>query len=301
MFNLQFRPNLFASIFVLIVCALPCSAQNIILSQTKQAGVYQSGDRVQLKAFVKNADSVSIVIHKDYGKDIKHNTLKIIDDTLLIFDEVTNGPSTCIFQVTTSSDTANIGFITDPEKFKPGLSCPRDFDKFWNNEKNALKSLPLKVKASPVNNAEANVYQCLNVELNCLGPKPARGYLAKPLHAQPKSLPIVLYLHAAGVSGFWCKSEPSNALRYAQMGKGALSFDLNAHGMLNGQSDNYYEDLENYEFKNYGTRGVESRSDFYFRGMYLRLIRVLIFLRNSQNGMVNAYWSLAKVKEADRL
>jgi cephalosporin-C deacetylase-like acetyl esterase len=62
------------------------------------------------------------------------------------------------------------------------------------------------------------------------------------------------------------------------MGKGALAFDLNAHGMLNGQPQEYYEELEKGELKNYWEIGIESRDDYYFRGMYLRLIRTLDFL-----------------------
>ena len=34
-------------------------------------------------------------------------------------------------------------------------------------------------------------------------------------------------------------------------GKGAMCFDLNAHGMLNGQPDEYYNNLETGELKGY--------------------------------------------------
>jgi len=44
-----------------------------------------------------------------------------------------------------------------------------------------------------------------------------------------------------------------NAMKYARMG--ALCFDLNAHGMLNDQPDDYYSDLENGELKTYWLQG----------------------------------------------
>jgi cephalosporin-C deacetylase len=112
--------------------------------------------------------------------------------------------------------------------------------------------------------------------LNCTGRKPARGYFAKPEKASPKSLPIVLLVHAAGVKGSWCRSEPKNALEYAKMG--ALCFDLNAHGMLNGQPESYYADLENGELSRYYSQGITNREDFYFKDMYLRLLRTIDFL-----------------------
>lgn len=117
---------------------------------------------------------------------------------------------------------------------------------------------------------------CKDLELNCTGPKPARGYFAKPLAAKEKSLPIVLVVHAAGVKGSWCLAQPQNAMRFAK--KGALCFDLNAQGMLNGQPQNYYDNLEEGELSRYWEKGIENRDAYYFRGMYLRLIRTLDFL-----------------------
>ena len=135
---------------------------------------------------------------------------------------------------------------------------------------------PLDIKSKEVKATETEKgYSCFDIEINSPGLKPARGYFAKPEKAAPKSLPIVLLVHAAGVKGSWCRSEPKNAMNYAKMG--TLCFDLNAHGMLNGQPDSYYAGLESGELKNYYMKGVNSRDDFYFRGMYLRLLRTIEF------------------------
>jgi len=40
-------------------------------------------------------------------------------------------------------------------------------------------------------------YICSDIEINCAGPKPVRGYFAKPENAAPKSLPAV---HLSGKS-----------------------------------------------------------------------------------------------------
>jgi cephalosporin-C deacetylase-like acetyl esterase len=174
---------------------------------------------------------------------------------------------------------ASLGFVVDPEKIQPGSLAPKDFKAYWKEQKKALKGLPLKVKSTPVSYENIpSGYICNDIELNCLGPKPARGYYAKPLSAKSKSLPAVLLVHAAGVKGSWCRSEPSDALKYAKMG--AICFDLNAHGMLNGQPDEYYDQLEKGELKGYWMQGITSRDDYYFRGMYLRLMRTIDYLAN---------------------
>ena len=167
--------------------------------------------------------------------------------------------------------------LVDPEKLQPGAKCPEDFDVYWDKLKKSLNALPLDAKTTIIMDSQTEKgFSCVDIEINCLGPKPARGYFAKPENASPKSLPIVLLVHAAGVKGSWCRSEPKNALNYAKMG--SLCFDLNAHGMLNGQPDNYYADLENGELKNYWLQGLTSKDDLYFRGMYLRLLRAIDFL-----------------------
>lgn len=253
--------------------------QTIILRQTNETGIYKKGEKVRVTLLLKdkNTDSVLIKIRKDFSNQLTQKMFKYEGDTLLVFSETFSEPTTYIFQAIAKNESGSIGFIVAPEEFKPGTSRPKDFDKFWKGEKVALRALPMGMKIIPVKNV-ASGYQCSDVEINCLGPKPVRGYFAKPVSAKPKSLPIVINFHAAGVSGDWCRSEPDNAMRYAKMGKGALCFDLNAHGMLNGQPDAYYTDLENGELKNYAQQGLESRQDIYFRGMYLRLIRTLDFL-----------------------
>ena len=253
--------------------------QNIVLKQVHETGIYKKGQKIRVTLFLKDhsVDSVSVKIRKNHSDQVSEQKFRFTGDTLQIFNETLNEPSAVIFEASTKTETASIGSIVDPAQFKPGTLRPKDFDQFWNTEKKALRALPMDVKRTEIKENEKG-FSCFDIEINCTGPKPARGYFAKPASAKPKSLPIVLLVHAAGVKGSWCRSEPENALRYSKMGNGTLCFDLNAHGMLNGQSEEYYANLEIGELKNYYLQGLESKNDNYFRGMYLRLIRTLDFL-----------------------
>ena len=259
--------SLLFTLFFIGGCFSLSMSQSIILRQTNENGIYKSGEKARISLFLndKSTDSVTLKIQKNFGKQ----TLKQLmysGDTLVIFDEVLNEPATIIFEVKSKSESGSIGLIVDSEKFKPSTERPKDFEEFWKNEKKALRKLPMTVTKVPIKNIEAG-YQCFDVELNCTGPKPARGYFAKPASSQRKSLPIVIYFHAAGVNGDWCRSEPGNAMRYAKMGKGVLGFDLNAHGMLNGQPIDYYNHLDSFELKGYAQTGLENKKDIYFHGM----------------------------------
>ncbi len=185
-------------------------------------------------------------------------SVKIDGDSLLLFQGSFDEPCTVIVEANAKETYTALGLAVAPGKLKPGGECPADFDEYWESEKKSLQALPYEIKQSVVKDTEvATGYSCVDIEINCTGPKPARGYFAKPQIAAPKSLPIVLLVHAAGVKGSWCRSEPRNAMKYAIMG--TLCFDLNAHGMLNGQPDEYYSDLEEGELKNYYHTGLHKQ------------------------------------------
>jgi len=265
----------FFSTYLLIMAI----GQNVLLIQSNETGIYKKGEKVRVTLFLKDrsTDSVTIKIRRNHSEQVSQHAVKFIGDTILVFDEILNEPSSVIFEAGTKTETASIGLIVAPEMFQPGTKRPKDFDQFWKDEKKAIRALPMEVKKVVVKESGKG-YTCFDMEINCTGPKPARGYYAKPESAKPKSLPIVLLVHAAGVKGSWCRSEPQNALLYAKMGNGTLCFDLNAHGMLVGQTEEYYANLENGELKDYYHQGLEDKKEFYFRGMYDRLIRTLDFL-----------------------
>jgi cephalosporin-C deacetylase len=253
--------------------------QSIVLTQSNETGIYKKGEKIQVTVTIKDSvsDSLSVEVRKNFVWECKSYKLKYTGNPIVLLSETFNEPTSLIFEVRLKDQFASTGLVVDPENFIPALKRPDDFNRFWKNEKKTLRALPMHVKIEKVNNTDSG-FVCSNIELNCSGTKPARGYFAKPVNAKPKSLPIVLQLHAAGVKGSWCLAQPISAVRYAKMGKGALSFDLNAHGMLNGQSQSYYDKLDSLELKNYPVIGIESRNDYYFKGMYLRLLRTLDFL-----------------------
>ena len=265
----------------LLLAGYVATAQNetFELKQSRESGIYSKGEKIHVYAFVHNltADSLNVVVRMNNDHVISKKAFLSEADSILIYEGFASKPCSYMVEVRLKDQKRGIGMIVDPHKIKPGTKFPKGFNAYWEQEKKNLKALPLEVKFDK-NESTDYAFVCFDTEINCTGPKPARGYFAKPVKAAPKSLPIVLLVHAAGVKGSWCKSKSEEALRYAKMGNGALCFDLNAHGMLNGQPDEYYNQLEAGELKDYSIQGLEDRDNFYFRGMYLRLIRTLDFI-----------------------
>ncbi len=156
-----------------------------------------------------------------------------------------------------------------PLEIKPSLPVPDDFDTFWAAKKAKLAEVPMNPRFTPVESAVAGV-KVIDVQLDCLGGAPVSGYYCLPEGAAPKSLPATLVVHGAGVR--------SSSLRPELAAEGLLVFDINAHGIPNGQPDEYYRNLAEGRLKNYRQHGREDRETMYFLGMYYRLMRAIDFL-----------------------
>jgi cephalosporin-C deacetylase len=270
------------STFILLILSFSAfilQGQEIILKQTNKSGIYAKGEKINVKVYAGNqiGDTLRINVYKNNKQSLGQTVLLPGCDTLSAFEGSFDDPCSIIVVANTKIRSVSLGMLVDPEKLVPGAKCPPDFNAYWDNIKETLNKLPVNIHKTAVEGPDVEKgYLCENLEINCPGPKPVRGYFARPENAAVKSLPIVLLVHAAGVKGSWCRSEPENAMKYAR--KGALCFDLNAHGMLNGQPESYYSELESGELKTYWLQGITNREEIYFRGMYLRLLRTIDFL-----------------------
>jgi len=163
--------------------------------------------------------------------------------------------------------TALAGAGIDPDQIAPSLPVPDDFDAFWKAQKSLLAAVPAQVELTPVTSPVKTV-EAFDLQAKSVG-APVSGYFARPLEAKPKSLPIILTVHGAGVRG----SGLGSAVGWAS--KGFLAMDINAHGLPNGKPDEFYKEQTDGALKDYRYMGRDSRDECYFRGMFLRLVRAI--------------------------
>lgn len=155
-------------------------------------------------------------------------------------------------------------------QLQPSREAPEDFDAFWDEKKAELAKVPLNARITPVNSGVAGV-EAFDVQVDALG-APVSGYMARPVGAEPGTLPAIITLQGAGVGSSWLHS----ATEWAS--EGMLAMNINAHGIPNGQPASYYTNLASTELVSYWLRGRESRDEFYFLGMFLRVIRAIDFI-----------------------
>ncbi len=172
-----------------------------------------------------------------------------------------------------------LGAMVDPLDIKVAVPEPKDFDAFWQAQRAELDKVPVKATETevPVPDNQKGKFLLYDVKVDCAGGMPVSGYLTIPAGAKPKSLPAIVSYHGAGVRS---SSKPFSS--------GAISFDVNAHGIANGESAEFYKNLANGELKDYRHRGAADREQNYFKGMFLRVRRALDYIktRPEWNGQV---------------
>lgn len=265
----------------LLACSTTLSAQGLRLNVNHEDGIYALGETAIVTCHSQSElkDSLTVSVYRNNQLQSSTRMLPSGSD-FQVLQQTFDSTCAIMVEVKTSQHKETIGFVVAPEGFLAGYTEPEDLMAYWEGQKKQLKSLPMQVKTTPLSVPEhyQGKYTCQDVEINCLGPAPVRAYMAKPAHAKKKSLPIIILCRAAGVSGDWCRCQVGECVGNAAQGNGALSLDINAHGMLNGQSDEYYKMLEDGMLKNYFDHITADRESYYFRGMYLRLLRAIEYM-----------------------
>ena len=175
--------------------------------------------------------------------------------------------------------TGGIGAMVEPEKLFPPMKEPDDFDAFWDKVKKELAAVPMKeLEKVQIPDTRAKIY---DVKVACAGEKPVSGYLAVPLNAKPKSCPAIVSFHGSGVR--------SSYKPVAMAMRGLIALDINAHGIVNGKPQQFYDDLrKNYYYAKldkdrpgrYAHWYKDDRDKYYFKGMYMRLMRALEYIKS---------------------
>lgn len=171
-----------------------------------------------------------------------------------------------------------IGAMIDPEKIDIAIKEPADFDEFWGNIRKKVLAQPIKelekINVTPKN--QKGKFVVYDMKVNCISNRPVSGYLVIPENAKPKSLPALVAFHGAGFR--------SSAMQFGYAAKGMIAFDVNAHGIPNGKSAEFYLDMRKQIGKECGGRynhsGKEDREKYFYKNVYMRVIRALQYVKS---------------------
>ena len=165
------------------------------------------------------------------------------------------------------------------ETLRQAVPEPADFDAFWARQKAELKKVPFNAKRVevPCGNPDVRLYA---LSVDCTGGMPVTGYLSIPKAAEKgKKYGIHVGAFGYGVGEQFPPKRPD---------ADAIHFKMNAHGFLLrefGGTDEYYRTYGEKIMSNGYTYAFDPQQNSnpetaYFRGMILRLIRAIQYLKS---------------------
>jgi cephalosporin-C deacetylase len=247
----------------------------------RDSAIYKQGETITFKVELQHnqkpaaAEEIEWTTSKDGVAPIQTGKLTLKDGRGVITGSLKEpGFLQCkvLFKGANPALTALSAGGVDLANIKPSMPAPADFDAFWAAQKKRLAAVPLNTQLKPVhappNRSGAETF---SFQVDSIG-APSTGFYGRPTGAKPKSLPAVLFVPGAGVRSANLDSMAGWAAA------GMIVAEINAHGIANGETREYYAALDAGELSDYRKRGRESRDTFYFQGVYFRVLRALEFL-----------------------
>jgi len=157
----------------------------------------------------------------------------------------------------TKSTTMFLGYR--PEEVHAPLTRQDDFDAFWRETLEALRSVDPQFKMVHKPEKDTDTHEVYEVEMRSLGNVRVRGWYEKPKGSG--RFPAILRL--PGYTQAMTPSRTSDPVA-------VLSFNIRAHG--NSQDDVSGEPSD------YWVRGLDDKYDYFYRGAYSDCVRAVDFL-----------------------
>ncbi len=264
------------ALLLAVVCSL--NAANVSFVTDREDAVYELNEQA---GFVINSDTpidCKLTFTFDGAQELKTASVSVAAEPVTSYASLKEpGFLRCILEYTDpeTGETKNLAAAAgfEPEKIKPAFEkTPKEFTEFWNERKRRLKFIPINPIMVPVEAGDEDL-ELFDIKLDCIG-KRVRGYYAKQKNALNGKCPAILFLQGAGVYS----ARKGSVTEYAR--EGFIALEINAHGVPNGRSREYYAELYKGRLYNYKHWGKESPYTSYFTGMFTRVVRALEFLKN---------------------
>lgn len=256
--------------------------ESVWIELNRPDGIYSPGDTAKVFARSSRRREKMVKEVRINGRTVSEEEIELGRKSILVHSEVcdsTRWVAIILHPPGDKTQDVDVGYVVSPEKFTTAYDEPSDFAEFWKKEIAKVRKKKMKFKAEPVVVPEkyADKVECWHVEITMPEGWPVNAYVGAPVGAQPGTLPIWIKAHGAmPVTDKGTQSSISSVCETAVVG--ALAMDLNAHGMKDGAPASYYKELNDGILKDYANRPLKDRKSWYFRLMYLRLVRALDYM-----------------------
>ncbi|TLX71391.1 acetylxylan esterase [Labilibacter sediminis] len=162
----------------------------------------------------------------------------------------------------------------EPEKIKPTVSMPDDFDAFWSKAKDDLSKVPMNAIATletELCTDEINVYHIRIDNYKALttyrGNSRIYGMLSVPKKAG--KYPAILQVPGAGIRQYG---------RDDRAAKGVMVLSIGIHGIPVNMEQSFYDDLRGGALHNYYSMELYDKNKYYYKRVYLGCVRAIDYI-----------------------
>jgi cephalosporin-C deacetylase-like acetyl esterase len=254
--------------------AAPVTAQLLLAKRDRDSDIYRIGETVGWS--ITRAPGAPA---RGYRYAIKENGLKVIGSGELHFaanvariQVKAARPEMLYVEIAMPHKGAPpllLGAAVAPERMRPSVPEPADFDSFWRAKLQLLAAVPVEPVLTPAPSATPGV-EYATIVMRTIDGAHIHGQIARPVGAGRH--PALLILQYAGgpypLQRQWVTDRAA---------EGWLALNVEPHDVLPTQPQSYYDALPA-ELKRYQTIGREDRSRSYFLRMYLSDYRAVEYL-----------------------
>jgi cephalosporin-C deacetylase-like acetyl esterase/lysophospholipase L1-like esterase len=238
------------------------------------SGIYATGEKVGWHVTLPwSATAASYVIRMNNLTELGRG--RIVPGQPTRIEVTVNEPGMVYVEVTELTPGARpkaLGAAVSPEKIKPAIPAPADFDEFWKKKIAALRKVPMKpeLTAKP---SEKDGVDFAILRMDHVEGRHVWGQVARPSDpTRKKKYPGLVILQWASPPYPLQKSWVTD-----RAAEGWLALNIEPHDVMPDQPKAYYDALPE-SLKKYNTIETRNRDKNYFLYMYLADIRAVDYL-----------------------
>ncbi|MCC6755313.1 MAG: acetylxylan esterase [Solirubrobacterales bacterium] len=256
---------------IILIGAAPSRGQQIVVKPEHDLGVYRAGQVIRWNIELKGveASETSYQLKKGGLTELSRGKVDLSDGKGQI-EATLSEPGWLLVEVTLPAAEGKAplkalgGALVSPERIKPALGRPDDFDDFWQSKLRELAAVPANPRLTPGESGKADITYH-RIAMDNIRGSHIQGQLARP--SQADKLPAMLIVQWAGVYPLQKNWVIDRAA------EGWLVLNINAHDLPIDEPDTFYKDQSAGPLEDYPRIGNDDRETSYFLRMYLSCFR----------------------------
>lgn len=280
---LVFKKQLIPSLFILLIAQslfaqIPRQYLEISVVPDRTDWTYKTGQDVEFLISITQSgvpvavENARYVVMEEKMEPIKEGKLNLKDGKASIEKFTMKDPGflRCeVYATVNGKEYKGIGTAAfEPEKIKPTVQMPKDFEKFWEEGKEELSKIPLNYKMIHLPEKSSEHVDVYHVSFQNIRNSRIYGILSIPKGAE--KYPAILSVPGAGIRPY--SGDIAKAMR------GAITLQIGIHGIPVDMPTEVYNNLMSGALNGYWNFNNSDKDLYYYKRVYLGCVRAVDFL-----------------------